>query len=224
MSYDYLLKTIILGDSGVGKTCLAESMVLQQHRPEYVPTIGVDFRTYTALVDKNKNVKLHIWDTAGNESFRKIIVNYCRGVSCVAIVFDVTNRESFGNVETWLSYFQASNECTSHTHPIFIVANKVDQSHKRVVTKEEGKRLATANKLYYMETSAVAALNTTELRNSMVTEVFSKIISCDTTCKGYNIMHDYNQYAKGRKDVYIRMPYTTAKSRLLNYPRCCNIL
>tara|TARA_A200000113_G_scaffold91915_1_gene82307 strand:+ start:3763 stop:4440 length:678 start_codon:yes stop_codon:yes gene_type:complete len=225
MSHDYLLKAIILGDSKVGKTCLSESMVLQVHRPEYIPTIGVDFKSFVTTSDENKNVKVHLWDTAGAESFKKIIINYCRGVSCALIVYDVTNRESFQNVERWLSYFQANTACTGHNHPIFIIANKCDLSHKRVITKEEGRRFASSQNLYYLETSAVASLNTSELRTLIVRRVFSKLISQSIFCKGYNVMHDchlVDRVDRVNKDTYIRMPYT--KPRYYNYPRCCTIL
>ena len=109
-----------------------------------------------------------------------------------------------------------------HNHPIFIIANKCDLSHKRVVTKEEGRRFASSQNLYYLETSAVASLNTSELRALIVKRVFSKLINQSIFCKGYNVMHDCHLTDRVNKDTYIRMPYT--KPRYYNYPRCCTIL
>lgn len=99
--YDYLFKLLLIGDSGVGKSCLLLRFADDTYTQSYISTIGVDFKIRTLGID-DKTVKLQIWDTAGQERFRTITSSYYRGAHGIIIVYDVTDRESFTNVRHWI--------------------------------------------------------------------------------------------------------------------------
>mmetsp|Transcript_49208 Transcript_49208/g.71860 ORF Transcript_49208/g.71860 Transcript_49208/m.71860 type:complete len:109 (+) Transcript_49208:102-428(+) len=99
--YDYLFKLLLIGDSGVGKSCLLLRFADDTYTESYISTIGVDFKIRTITQD-SKTVKLQIWDTAGQERFRTITSSYYRGAHGIIVVYDVTDMESFNNVKQWL--------------------------------------------------------------------------------------------------------------------------
>jgi Ras-related protein Rab-1A len=136
--YDHLFKLLLIGDLGVGKSCLllrfADDNFTESRGPS---TIGVDFRFRTIRVD-NKTIKLQIWDTAGQESFRNITSAYYRGAHGIILVYDVTNRESFDNVKQWV--LEIDRYASEDTIKI-LVGNKSDR-HERVVTSKQGQEFA----------------------------------------------------------------------------------
>ena len=97
-----LLKLLLIGDSGVGKTNILTRFAENKFAENYITTIGVDFKVKTVEID-GRPVKLQIWDTAGQERFRTITTTYYRGTHGVMVVYDVTNGASFSNVKLWLS-------------------------------------------------------------------------------------------------------------------------
>lgn len=159
MEYDYLYKIILLGDSGTGKTSIM-NRYLDNGAPECVhePTIGVDFRLKVGTEIDGRMVKLHLWDTAGQECFRSIIEGYYRGIAAAVIVFDITNYRSFQSVTYWLNGI-ARNSSSNIRPPILLVGNKSDLSSKRRVPRLEAETFASENRLIYIETSAANADN-----------------------------------------------------------------
>eukprot|EP01083_Nonionella_stella_P151319 483325_1 len=131
--YDYLFKTVLIGDSGVGKSCLLLRFADDSFTDSYISTIGVDFRFRTVSIDK-KTVKLQIWDTAGQERFRTITSAYYRGAHGIIMVYDVTNPESFEHVEDWLT--EVNRHASENTMKL-LVGNKADM----VEDKKETQRL-----------------------------------------------------------------------------------
>jgi len=99
-SYDLLIKLLIIGDSGVGKSCMLLRFVDDSYTSSFITTIGIDFKIKTIELD-GKRVKLQIWDTAGQERFRTITTAYYRGAMGLLLVYDVTNDDSFRNVTNW---------------------------------------------------------------------------------------------------------------------------
>lgn len=147
-NYDYIFKILLIGDSGVGKSAIVERYVDNHFTETHLSTIGVDFKIKTISVD-DKVVKFQIWDTAGQERFRSITTSYYRGAKGIFIVFDVTNRQSFVNVERWISEIKNYN-----INPVFIIANKCDLHHSRIITTEQGEALAKNYGYEYYEVSA----------------------------------------------------------------------
>ena len=127
--YDYLFKLLLIGDSGVGKSCLLLRFADDTYTDSYISTIGVDFKIRTVDLD-TKTIKLQIWDTAGQERFRTITSSYYRGAHGIIIVYDITDKESFDNVRQWLfeiDRYASENVCK------LLVGNKSDLGSKRAV-------------------------------------------------------------------------------------------
>lgn len=152
----YLLKCIIIGDSGAGKTALMQRFVKGVFGSAIEPTIGVEFGT-AHLDISNKNVKLQIWDTAGHEHFRCVTRAYYRGAACVLIVFDVGSVESFKSVGTWLNEIETETPDAQR----ILVGNKVDKEGRQVLS-EEANDFARTNQLLYVETSSLTGENVRE--------------------------------------------------------------
>ncbi|KAG5407743.1 hypothetical protein IGI04_013862 [Brassica rapa subsp. trilocularis] len=138
MSYDYLFKYIIIGDTGVGKSCLLLQFTDKRFQPVHDLTIGVEFGARMVTV-AGRPLKLQIWDTAGQESFRSITRSYYRGAAGALLVYDITRM--LGNM---------------------LIGNKCDLPHKRAVSKEEGEQFAKEHGLLFLEASARTAQNVEE--------------------------------------------------------------
>ncbi|KAK8266160.1 hypothetical protein V6Z12_D12G227500 [Gossypium hirsutum] len=130
--YDYLFKLLLIGDSGVGKSCLLLRFADDSYLDSYISTIGVDFKIRTVEHD-GKIIKLQIWDTAGQERFRTITSSYYRGAHGIIIVYDVTDQESFNNVNQWLN--EISRYGSENVNKL-LVGNKSDLTAKKVVSPE----------------------------------------------------------------------------------------
>ena len=141
-------KIIFTGDVAVGKTSIVNSLLNSKFSEEYEASIGVDFFSKT-LNYKGKQIKLQIWDSAGQEKFRSLIPNYIRGAALVFLVYDVTNKNSFDSLTNWLKFIN-NIENTN----IVIVGNKIDLESKRVIGNEEGKKFAEENHMELFEVSA----------------------------------------------------------------------
>ena len=138
ISYDYLIKYIIIGDSNVGKSNLLIKFTHGIFKEEYQSTLGVEFGTKNIDIEK-KIYRIQIWDTAGQECFKSITKGYYKNTACGIIVYDITNRNSFNNVSSWID--DCKYLCPKNI-VMALVGNKSDLYDKRVVTTEEGKELA----------------------------------------------------------------------------------
>eukprot|EP01116_Phalansterium_solitarium_P021044 TRINITY_DN6410_c0_g1_i2.p2 TRINITY_DN6410_c0_g1~~TRINITY_DN6410_c0_g1_i2.p2 ORF type:complete len:208 (-),score=41.99 TRINITY_DN6410_c0_g1_i2:121-744(-) len=154
-----LLKVIILGDSGVGKTSLMQQYVSRKFSSHYKATIGADFLTKEVMVD-DKLTTLQIWDTAGQERFQSLGVAFYRGADCCVLVFDVNNAKSFEHIEQWREEFltQAAPR-NADKFPFVLLGNKIDLDN-RAVTEKRALAWCQANgDIPYFETSAKEAIN-----------------------------------------------------------------
>jgi len=171
VDYDFLFKILIIGDSGVGKSCMLLRFADDTYTENYISTIGVDFKIRTVELD-GKTCKLQIWDTAGQERFRTITSSYYRGAHGIIIVYDVTNNESFANVEQWL---QEIESYASENVDKLLVGNKCDLEEKKVINYEIGERFAKSKEMKFLETSAKNSTNVEQAFLAMATQIKTKI-------------------------------------------------
>lgn len=165
--YDFLFKLLLIGDSGVGKSCLLLRFADDTYTESYISTIGVDFKIRTIELD-GKTIKLQIWDTAGQERFRTITSSYYRGAHGIIVVFDVTDLESFNNVKQWLHEI---DRYASENVNKLLVGNKCDLTSKRAVTTEQAKEFADSLGIEYLETSAKNATNVERAFTTMAAQI-----------------------------------------------------
>lgn len=168
VQYQYLYKILLVGDSGVGKSCLLIRFCDDSYPESKVCTIGVDFQVKTVELD-GKHIKVQIWDSAGQERFRTLSGLYYRGAHGVGVVFDVTDEESFQNVESWLEEVECHGCVTAQR---LLIGNKCDLTEEREVSSEEAAAFAASHDMKYIETSAKKALNVGEAFMSMVEEIY----------------------------------------------------
>jgi len=170
---DQIIKVIMIGDSGAGKSSLLLKYCNDNFSEVLLSTIGVDFKN-KFINHKNKLIKLQVWDTAGQERFKTITKTFYRNSHGVIIVYDVTNQNSFDNVEQWMQEIATScseNEKQSVEKIIvgkIIVGNKIDKISSRCVSFETGKNLAKKYNCKFLETSAKTGENVINLFESIV--------------------------------------------------------
>jgi len=169
--YDYLFKLLLIGDSGVGKSCLLLRFADNTYTDSYISTIGVDFKIRTLEID-GKTVKLQIWDTAGQERFRTITSSYYRGAHGIIVVYDVTDKVSFNNVKQWLGEIERY-ACQSVNK--LLVGNKADLIEKKVVDFNEAKEFAESLSISFLETSAKSAQNVEEAFLTMTRQIKERV-------------------------------------------------
>ena len=144
---DYALNYIIIGDSGVGKSNLLLSLKNEQFSSSYNQTIGVDYKSFNMKLN-SKTYKLKIWDAAGAENFRNIVVNYYTKIACALIVYDIDNRVSFENIENWIDEFKGRSPKKAL---MILIRNKLDLKDDRKVTEEEGKKFAKKKGMLFLQ-------------------------------------------------------------------------
>ena len=156
--YDFIFKVLLLGNSDVGKSSMLLRFVDSVWNDAFTPTIGVDFKVKTLEIN-NKRVKMQIWDTAGQERFRTVVSTYFRGAHGILLLYDVTNKDSFKNLENWLIEIEKnSNQKVLK----ILIGNKCDLTEDREITTEEGQTFANRNGMEFMETSAKMNTNVSE--------------------------------------------------------------
>ncbi|KII70880.1 Ras-related protein Rab-14 [Thelohanellus kitauei] len=157
-AYDYVLKFIVIGDMGVGKSCIVSKLSKNMFSEGQQHTIGVEFANKSFRID-NQEVKLQIWDTAGQERFHSVTRSYYRGSHGVIITYDITSRATFLKCAKWL---EDAKNLTMPNTVIILVGNKADMEDKRDVSYEDAKAFADKNGLQFFETSAKTGVNITE--------------------------------------------------------------
>jgi small GTP-binding protein len=163
-------KFIIIGNSGVGKTAILKRLIQNSFTEEGTSTIGVEFDSKVIAVG-GRAVKLQIWDTAGQERFRSIAKTYYRNAVGVVLVFDIADRKSFEDLNSWI------NDAHIHCHPnasIQLIGNKSDLIQKRTVAESEAQEFAVRHHMDYIETSAKGGENIRELFVRLATSIINK--------------------------------------------------
>ena len=165
---EVLYKILLLGDSSVGKTCFLMRYTDNTFQEIHMSTIGLDYRLKSMTLKSGKNVKVQIWDTAGQDRFRAITKNYYKGAHGIILIYDVTNQLSFDNVSNWINQIkeEASDKVT-----IFLVGNKIDDVENRKIQTESGKNLAENFQLQFYETSAKTGENVEKTFQALVEKI-----------------------------------------------------
>ncbi|KAG5231939.1 ras-related protein [Salix suchowensis] len=177
---EYLFKIVIIGDSAVGKSNLLTRYARNEFNLHSKATIGVEFQTQSMEID-GKEVKAQIWDTAGQERFRAVTSAYYRGAVGALIVYDISRRTTFDSVGRWLDELKTHSDTTVAR---MLVGNKCDLENIRDVSVEEGKSLAEAEGLFFMETSALDSTNVKKAFEIVIREIYNnvsrKVLNSDT--------------------------------------------
>jgi small GTP-binding protein len=169
LSIDFTIKSIMIGDSGVGKTTLSKKMTDELINYLECSTIGIDFYSVFTRIN-NKKVSLQIWDTAGNERFYHLVKLYFKNNAICFIVYDVCNPTSFDNIKKWINEFK--NNSSNQNAIIVIVANKIDNINKRVITYLQGNDFAKLHNVLYIEVSSVASIGIQRLIEEPLEKLF----------------------------------------------------
>jgi small GTP-binding protein len=172
---DFLVKIVLIGDSGVGKTNLLSRFTRDQFNPDSKSTIGVEFATKTLEIE-GKTVKAQIWDTAGQERYRAITSAYYRGAIGALLLYDVSSALTFQSLTRWL---QELRENADSNIVVMLVGNKCDLQELRAVATEEGVGFAKSESLLFIETSALDATNVQEAFKGLITETIKKLTKTD---------------------------------------------
>ena len=172
-NFDLSFKLIVVGDGGVGKSCLTNNAVKNIFDDSYNATVGFEFFTFNVKIN-DKIVKLQIWDTCGQELYRSLITNFYRNSSLAVMVYSINSKESFENIEMWL------RELRTHSNPdakVFLIGNKIDLENERQITKEQGEQFAKDNKINgFMEASAKTGVNAQKIFIQAATTLYEDYI------------------------------------------------
>ncbi|KAI1726108.1 ras family domain-containing protein [Ditylenchus destructor] len=188
--YKYLFKVVLVGNAGVGKTCLVRKFTQGIFPPGQSATIGVDFMIKTVKVDDDK-IKLQIWDTAGQERFRSITQSYYRSAHAIVLVYDVACQPSFDCLPEWLSEIE---QYANRKVFKLLVGNKVDKEDEREVPERVGQNFADSNGFdYFVETSALDATNVDSLFQEVATRLTNEMKVSDDRYHGYKPNNPSNQ-------------------------------
>ena len=209
--YDLTFKLIVIGDSGVGKTCLINKAVKDDYNSheEYQPTVGFEFLSYSLKIN-DQIIKLQIWDTCGQEIYRSLISNFYRNASMAILVYSINSKESFDSIKSWIEELKlrASNDIR-----ILLIGNKCDIEKREVSEEDAHKLFNELNFDMFFETSAKMGTNTKTLlgesakilyrdytRNKMESKELSEssyeITGNDTTIKAFTGNMDEQKYKK----------------------------
>ena len=168
--YDMIFKIVLIGDTSVGKTNILTKYLSDEFDPESKATVGVEFGTKNFKIENNI-VKVQIWDTAGQERYRSITNAYYKGAKGSLLIYDITNKKSFENLEKWIYDIKTNGD---DNISIILVGNKSDLENKRVISIEEGKNKAKLYKFAFMETSALNGNNIAKAFNELIMDVYKK--------------------------------------------------
>ena len=167
---DVTFKILTIGESGVGKTCILRRFVENKFMKNHLATIGIDFKTKNIKIGETQ-IKLKIWDTAGQERFRNITTQYYKGADGIALIFDLTDKNSYEKIKEWMT--QIRNNTQADEIGLVLMGNKCD-SEERIISTDDGNALGEELGIKYFETSAFSGENISEAFNYLAHEITKK--------------------------------------------------
>ncbi|XP_020977898.1 ras-related protein RABE1c isoform X2 [Arachis ipaensis] len=193
--YDYLIKLLLIGDSGVVKSCLLLRFSDGSFTTSFISTIGIDFKIRTIELD-GKRIKLQIWDTAGQERFRTITTAYYHGAMAILLVYDVTDEASFNNIRNWIRNIE--QHASDNVNKI-LVGNKADMDEsKRAVPTAKGQALADEYGIkFFFETSAKTNMNVEDVFFSIARDIKQRLADTDSKAEPQAIKINQPDQAAG---------------------------
>ena len=172
--FEFQIKLVIIGDTGVGKTNFIFQFTEGRFSSLHVTTVGFDYKSKIIKLPKSKrNVKLQIWDTAGQERYMAINKSLFQKVQGIILMYDLTNRDSFEHVTNWLNLIKQ----TVSSKTIILVANKLDlEQDKRIVSEEEGGKIAKDNNILFFEGSGSSGQNVDKIFTSIAETIYTDLM------------------------------------------------
>ena len=208
--YDFSFKMIVIGDAGVGKSCLTNRAAKDKFISNYSPTIGFEFLSFSTNID-NKIVKLQIWDTCGQEVYRSLITNFYRNASLAMMVYSIDSKESFLHINQWLK------EVRIQSNPdvkIILIGNKADLENEREVDYDVAQKFKEENQiLYFEETSAKTGLNAKEVFTEAAKILYNEHKNYKSNSKNNELISDIKKS--------INMPKKLKKAEKKRKNGCC---
>ena len=189
---------ITLGDSAVGKTSLIGRYINNNFSNNYISTFGADSQFKKTRLQNGQEIKVRITDTAGQERYHAIAANYIKKANGILLVYDITNKDSFENVNKWAKEIRDKSE---DSIPIVLIGNKLDLEEKRCINKEEGEEFAEKycnGGIKFYETSCKTGANVNEAIDDLVNQVYDKY-SKNNLNEDNNINLDAKQKGRGGK-------------------------
>ena len=204
--YTMLFKIVIIGDTYVGKTNILSRYISNEFDPNSNSTIGVELTTKTYNFDNN-DVKVQIWDTAGQEKYRSITSSYYKGAQGCLLVYDITKKKSFDNIDKWYSELKSNSDEKIYT---MLLGNKSDLEENREVSIEEAEKKAKNFNIAFMETSAYNGININKAFSELINNVYQ------------NNKHAFNQEIKViLKDKGVEIPQENNEENKKDNNWCC---
>jgi Ras-related protein Rab-1A len=181
------IKILLLGDSGIGKSCSMIRFFQNEFFDSYITTIGVDFKKKDIILD-NKQYEVYVWDTAGNERYRTITMTYLRGCHFLILFYDTTDIKSFDGLEDWIKTVQSYNGDISK---LIIVGTKIDDVSNRKVSYEDALMFCSKYDINYYEISGKTGENVEFMFNEAIHLAYNPLKKVKDNCsflKGCSIM------------------------------------
>ena len=172
--FEFLIKIVVIGDSGVGKTNFIFQFTEGKFNDLHIATVGFDYKSKIInMPNYKKTIKLQIWDTAGQERYMVINKNIFQRVQGIILMYDITDRYSFENLSKWLDLMQKN----VNNKPFILVGNKLDlENEKRIISKEEGEKIAEENNVEFFEGSGKSGENIDKIFSAIAEKVYIKLL------------------------------------------------
>ena len=210
INFHYLLKYVIIGDSGVGKSNILLQYINGKFSDDFKATVGVEFGAKNIEIN-SRIYRIQIWDTAGQENFRSIARAYYKNSICACIVYDITNRNSFNSVQSWI------DDCTKQTPKsilLLLIGNKNDLNDRREGQYEEGAEFAKKRNMIFLETSAKTGNNIDNIFERSVKQIDQNILD-----NKYDLDNENCGIRKGlRTESFV---LSVEKSKEKKKKKCC---